>query len=348
MLAHSGLILPDAILHLPGPVFLILLGGGLVASLVAGRLLVLWSMRSGLPRLKVPSPIDPYSIAFLRGGDAEVLRTAMVELVEGGWIVQDTSLSGWKKWATAKTPKWRTDYQGRQPSSLGELQRLLLRHFEVAKPAHSVFERLIMAKVRSINEPYRRWVYHEHLWNPPKKDFTVTLWLFGSCIVLEAIALDKLFHAMSEHRNNVGFLMGSLLLIPVLFFLVSLHTRLSDLGKKYLQDVQAACLSVRKLQHAAIQPRPGASSYSSRDSVSGLAGDVSLSLLGMGVWGVSALQGSPLDPLYLSYQRSANSSSGCGTAGCGSSCGGSSGCGGGSGGGGGSCGGGGCGGCGGG
>jgi uncharacterized protein (TIGR04222 family) len=163
-------------------------------------------MQVDLPRMKIPSQIDPFSIAFLRGGDSEVMRTAMVELVESGWIVQEAAPTGLKKWTAAKTPKWKTDYQGRSVDSLGELQRLIAKHFEIAQPATSVFQETLMAKARSINEPYRKWVYQEQLWNPPKSDPKVTRWLIWACVVLESLAVYKFFHAMTEHRNNVGFL----------------------------------------------------------------------------------------------------------------------------------------------
>jgi hypothetical protein len=85
---------------------------------------------------------------------------------------------------------------------------------------------------------------------------------------------------------------------------------------------------------------PGAASLS--------FGDASIPLLAMGAFGVNALQGSSMDPLFRAYRASAVSSSGCSAGsssiGCGSGsaggdggsgCGGGGGCGG--------CGGGGCG-----
>ena len=82
VLAHGGLWLLDPVIHLPGPEFLFLFSVLIVIGLIATRILVNRSTRSNLPRLKIPERLDPYAIAYLRGGDTEVIRTAMVELVE--------------------------------------------------------------------------------------------------------------------------------------------------------------------------------------------------------------------------------------------------------------------------
>jgi hypothetical protein len=137
---------------------------------------------------------------------------------------------------------------------------------------------------------------------------------------------------------------------------------LSSRGNQFLKDIQTACVSVRSLRNTV--PEPARSKYSTGSGVLALAGDASMPLLAMGVFGISSLQGSQLDPLFVSYRKSAANVSGCTGGGCGgssddgssygdgSSCGGGSSCGsglscgGGSSCGGGGCGGGGCGGCG--
>ena len=355
VLAHGGLWLLDPVIDLPGPEFLVLFGVLTVMGLIATRILVNRSTRSDLPRLKIPERLDPYAIAYLRGGDTEVIRTAMVELVEEGWIVQESAPTGLLKEVAGATPKWKTDLQGKSIEEFSLLQQGLLKHFQVPHDGASVFNGSLRLSVREESKVYRKWVNDEELLNNRPIDPTVWLSIWSTFLAIEGLGVYKLLHALSEHRSNVAFLGVGLPIHAFLFYLVTLRTRLSSRGTQFLKDIQTACVSVRSLRNTV--PEPAHSSYSTRSGVLALAGDASMPLLAMGVFGISSLQGSLLDPLFVSYRKSAANASGCASAGCGgssddgssysggSSCGSGSSCGGGGCGGGG-CGGGGCGGCG--
>lgn len=343
LLAHGGLWLLDPVIHLPGPEFLFLFSVLVVIGLIATRILVNRSTRSDLPRLKIPELLDPYAIAYLRGGDTEVIRTAMVELVDEGWIVQESAPTGLLKKVAGATPKWKTDLQGKPIENFGLLQQVLLKHFQVPHEGASVFEGSLRLSVREASKIYRKWVNDEELLNNRPIDPTVRLSIWSTFLAIEGLGVYKLLHALSEHRSNVAFLGFGLFIIGFLFYLVTIRTRLSSRGNQFLKDIQTACVSVRSLRNTV--PEPAHSRYSTRSGVLALAGDASMPLLAMGVFGISSLQGSQLDPLFVSYRKSAANVSGCSGGGCGGSCGdGSSGGGGSSCGGG--CGGGGCGGCG--
>lgn len=343
VLAHGGLWLLDPVIHLPGPEFLFLFSVLVVIGLIATRILVNRSTRSDLPRLKIPELLDPYAIAYLRGGDSEVIRTAMVELVEEGWIVQESAPTGLLKKVAGATPKWKTDLQGNSIEEFSLLQQVLLKHFQVPHDGASVFNGSLRLSAREESKVYRKWVNDEELLNNRPIDPTVRLSIWSTFLAIEGLGVYKLLHAMSEHRSNVAFLGFGLFILGFLFYLVTLRTRLSSRGNQFLKDIQTACVSVRSLRNTV--PEPARSRYSTRSGVLALAGDASMPLLAMGVFGISSLQGSQLDPLFVSYRKSAANGSGCSGAGCGGSCGDGSSCGGGGCGGGG-CGGGGCGGCG--
>jgi uncharacterized protein (TIGR04222 family) len=362
VLAHGGLWLLDPVIHLPGPEFLVLFGVLAVMGLIATRILVNRSTRSDLPRLKIPERLDPYAIAYLRGGDTEVIRTAMVELVEEGWIVQVSAPMGILKKVAGTTPKWKTDLQGKSIEEFSLLQQVLLKHFQVPHDGASVFNGSLRLSAREESKVYRKWVNDEELLNNRPFEPSVRLSIWSTFLAIVGLGLYKFLHALSEHRSNVAFLGFGLFILGFLFYLVTLRTRLSSRGNQFLKDIQTACVSVRSLRNTV--PEPARSKYSTRSGVLALAGDASMPLLAMGVFGISSLQGSQLDRVFVSYRKSAANVSGCSSGGCGgssgdgssygdgSSCGGGSSCGsglscgGGSSCGGGGCGGGGCGGCG--
>lgn len=338
VLAHGGLWLLDPVIHLPGPEFLFLFSVLVVIGLIATRILVNRSTRSDLPRLKIPELLDPYAIAYLRGGDTEVIRTAMVELVEEGWIVQESAPTGLLKKVAGATPKWKTDLQGNSIEEFSLLQQVLLKHFQVPHDGASVFNGSLRLSAREESKVYRKWVNDEELLNNRPIHPMVRLSIWSTFLAIEGLGVYKLLHAMSEHRSNVAFLGFGLFILGFLFYLVTLRTRLSSRGNQFLKDIQTACVSVRSLRNTV--PEPARSRYSTRSGVLALAGDASMPLLAMGVFGISSLQGSQLDPLFVSYRKSAANGSGCSGAGCGGSCGDGSSCGGDG------CGGVGCGGCG--
>ena len=331
--------------------------------LVFLRILIVRSSRDERPPLKVPNPIDPYAVAFVRGGETEILRTAMVEAVNSGWVVQE----GEKKPGVALYKKndvrRETTVSGRELVAFDPFQKLVVDHFQVPNTASSIFEPGVVAKAKKEAEAYRSWVIKEGIWQDAPLDPTVNLVFWCMLFAVEGIGFTKFIKALSEHRDNVGFLAMILFFTPIVFLAFKQRSRLTPRGKTFLKDIQAACQSlynyrsVETMLDRSLASNGGVLSdksdpsehrrnayYSLNPGMIGVAGDASLPLLAMGIFGISALQGSTHDSLYKQYQKSAGTLSGCGSvaSGCGSGCSSGSTCGGGS-----SCGGGGgCGGCG--
>ena len=74
----------DPIGSMNGPTFLIFYTILFVVGMMALRRRVksLNAEANARPSLRMPEKIDPYKVVFLRGGDSEVLRAAMVDLVD--------------------------------------------------------------------------------------------------------------------------------------------------------------------------------------------------------------------------------------------------------------------------
>jgi len=137
-----------------------------------------------------------------------------------------------------------------------------------------------------------------------------------------------------HHRSNIGFLIALMGITPFVLLATCRVSRLTRRGKDFLRDVQTVLAPYRavKVAEKAGEVLPSTASLS--------FGDVSIPLLAMGAFGVDALQGSSMDPLFQAYRASATTASGCSAAsssiGCGSGsaggdggsgCGGGGGCG---------------------
>lgn len=321
--------------NMPGPAFLGFFGALLVGAMVLLRIRVSQIEQGDESRpLAIPDPLDPYQIAYLRGGDPEVIRTAMVDLVEQGRLVE-VPKTGFGKNLSGSTTQWKAADETDTGLDLSPIQRTVLRFFNIPKAPESVFQSGVGSRIQTDTRLFREWMDREKL-GVDSEDHAQLLKLLLLCLVgIEALGGYKLLSAYFHSRPNVLFLIGMMIFGAIIIPVCAKHRRLTQRGRDFLRDLQTAFVPLRTVKNAeASTTRP---MYS--------LGDASVPLMAMGIFGVSALQGSEFDPLYRSYQKAAANSSGCsscGSTGCGSSSsdsGSGSSCGS-------SCGGGGCGGCG--
>lgn len=274
--------------------------------------------------LPIPGQINPFQVAFLRAGENEVIRAAVLELVELGRLVE-VEVPVQKGRAQTTQRQWQMANPRDTGADLPLLQRSILKAFLSPGDPDLVFGPEIRSFVREQTRPFEAWMEQEQLGVGPRALFRLKAlgWILLVCI--EALGIYKYCAAIAHGRTNVAFLIISMVLTAIVILVASFPARLSSRGREFLRDLQSAHDGLRRVQDA-----PG-----NVPSTQPAFGGASLALMAMGLFGVSALQGSAYDPVFQSYQRSAGNSGGCGG---GSGCGGS--------GGGGDGGGGGCGGCG--
>ena len=303
----------DPIATMPGPAFLLFYSILFVAAMYAlrRRIKSLNTQSDSLPPLKLPEKIDPYQIAFLRGGENEVLRTAMVELVDQGVITQTLPTKPLAKLFPTKPVTWESKVDEESIKNFTPLQQQLINHFRIPQKAESIFSTTNITISKDATESFREWIQKESLLNNYDQWNSIRTMAWMLFLGLEATALYKLAAALANRHHNVFFLVLYMIATPIAILIVLQRKRLSDRGRAFLNDVQAACSAVRLLKRAQTQPPSNPSL---------LAADVSLPLLAMGVYGVASLPGSSLDPIYKSYQKSVATTGGCGVAsgGCGS------------------------------
>ena len=194
----------DPIGSMSGPTFLIFYTILFVVGTIALRRRVksLNAEANARPSLRMPEKLDPYKVAFLRGGDSEVLRAGMVDLVDRGVITKTEITQG--KFLKTKLTQWVCDPEKvARGVRFSAIQKYLIEHFETAKDAASVFEAESMLKAKELMGGYREWVQEEQLLNDHSDRAGVRSMAWMLFLGLEGLGLYKLIAAIAtRHLSN--------------------------------------------------------------------------------------------------------------------------------------------------
>ena len=320
--------------NLPGPAFLGLYLAVFVFAVLALRMGIHRMTQDGAANpMPIPEHPDPFSIAYLRGGTSEMLRTVMVDLVERGRLAEDTS-SLPKRRLPAVGGRWIATHSDEALESLPPIHRAILDVFRNPKSSAALVDPSILAVANTESARYEKWAEENELVVPASSRSAFRTIHAMTVIGFAGLGGYKLFAAAMHHRSNVGFLVFMLVAGIAMLVIAGQFRRTTARGRTYLRDLQAAFEPVRKIKDVESSGRPAQLAFA----------DASLPLLAMGIYGASSLYGSSLDPVARVCYGASMSAGGCGAVGgCGSGCSSASSCSGGS-----SCGGGGggCGGCG--
>ena len=309
----------NPIANMYGPQFLFLYGLVIAVTLVG----CWWRLRSKdptaqLPPLPLRSDPDPYEIAYMRGGENEVVRLTIFNLIQRGYL----KVSETKRWWGSTEQRLGRVSGHPDQRHLSPLEQSVFRLFSTPRTAADIFQSDVQSTaLEGLCTDFDSKLQGEQALCPSEvRDASVRIRWFGVMLIL-GIGGYKLMAALAKGRYNVGFLI--IMGFCSLFLLLRLcrPPRLSRLGQDYL----------KRLQGVFDRFKPTASG----------ANDTTLLLL-VSLFGVGVLSETLYASLPRMFARSARSSGGCGdgwSGGCGCG-GGGSGCGGGG------CGGGGCGGCG--
>lgn len=283
---------------LPGPQFLIfyfILGGVLAAFL--------WIFRHhGEKGETVASPelTDPYLVACLRAGHAEVWRLATIRLIDRGLMKADDAMISVV--ADAK------------PEDLpNEVERETLEWFRTPREAVSLVKESSSPRLRQLVSPYEERLIELGLL-PRSTAGNQGRYVAAAC-VLALVAIVKIYIALDRGHKNIGFLI--ILAAVGLFALYKVAMPVRTLrGQAVLEDLKK--LFSRLHRPEALQPGKSSAEV----------------MWTAAVYGVGALALSHVEKLYPKAWSRSSSGSSCGAS-CGSSCGsscGGGGCGGGCGG----------------
>ncbi len=328
-------LMHNVIADLYGPYFLAFYAAAIVAIVVACYKSVRSTDRThDLDPPEIPAKLNPYEIAYLRGGENEVTRVAIASLIQRGLLTVTEKKQG------PKTIK-EID-KGRKPAS-GELSPIEARIMKwsgfPAAPARIFQSGGIPAQVADTCAHYQDELAEKNLLAPPEMK-QLGRWLFAiGWMLILGLGGYKVAVAAAKGHHNVGLLIvfGGVGLVALALACLVLP-RTSRLGRAYLQELKLAYGDLKSQVH----PIGGKGSALTMAGDPGARGKLqdravySSSLLMVGIFGMASLVDTPLSDLTTMFKQGRSSTGGCG-AGCG-------GAGGGCGGGGGGCGGGGCGG----
>lgn len=302
----------NALATMYGPEFLLLYVCVIAVVCVAcawaiGRLDT--SSAEGLPL--IPPHPDPLEIAYLRGGENEVTRVAIFDLIERGYLELREEKIGLFK--TGKIKRIAQALNAPDASVLPPQQQTVFGQFRTPQTAQEVFQSALPTRIKSHCVMYEQSLREAGLLcdGARQREAAQYGWI-GAAVVL-GLGGYKLWAALATGHDNVIFLILLALFSAIVIPILCRKRRLSRRGKAYVDRLQQA--------FAPLKGRPADSS-----------------VLLVSVFGVAALAGTSQE-YYAQMFAQSSSSGGCGggsSGGCGSG-----GCGGGGGGGCGGCGGGG-------
>ena len=264
----------------------------------------------GLP--EIPAKLDPYEVAYLRGGENEVARVAIASLVQRG-LLQVTE----RKIFLTKTKEIAL---GREPSAneLRPIEERVMRWSGFPAQPQSIFQPGgIPPLLKEVCGQYETELAQRDLLAPraQMKEAAVRMWLIGSSLIL-GLGGYKLWAALTKGHHNVVFLLilGLFGVVTLAIVCMAVLPRISHRGKAYLLRLRLAYGELK----SQVDPRgePGQALFADGDR--GKAQAVrfySDALLLVGIYGITALA-STLPELKTMFARSASSSDGCG-GGCG-------------------------------
>jgi len=298
------------IANMYGPDFLWLYAGVIVCALGACWALLYLPGGGAEPPRPVSQNPDPYEIAYLRGGEIEVGRLALIELIEEGWLHEKVGGSMGKPSAGAVLRRADTPPSSYVAASKHKLLEQFSGSAHTARAALKLdgFRAAVADLVRPFASQCERFLV--------PKDSRNMIVLPAAVIVL-GLGAFKFSVALAAGRSNVGFLL--IFAAAASFGLWRLGTmRLNRAGQEHLSRLQEAFEEMR------IAPiEPGSDSREKlmlRYALYGAAAIGSASIAHAAMLGLNPNQSSAWD----------SSSSSCGDSGGDSGCGGGcGGCGGG-------------------
>jgi uncharacterized protein (TIGR04222 family) len=290
----------NPIANMPGPIFLALFIGLLFLVAVAFWFLKsTFDWTSKLPIPNIPSEIDPFEIAYLRGGENELTRSVVFSLSKKGFLKVLTAGNATTISQTQTQPNW---------TELSQIERNVLPFFQISRETKDIFGADgLDSIVSSFATIYRSKITQANFLTPEDVKIKTRMFALIPLGIMLFLGLYKLTLAISNGHLNVLILIGLLVVTVVIFILLAKTKRLSALGESYVNSLQTAfdrLRNVKSLNSAQINPQ---STF----------GAIDPTLLAVGLFGTSVLIGSNYSQYEDAFHRSSATSS-CGS-GCGSS-----------------------------
>jgi uncharacterized protein (TIGR04222 family) len=155
-----------------------------------------------LPPPLVPANPDPYEIAYLRGGENEVIRLAIFDLIQRGYlqIVEEQKRQSRCEPRVVQVP-WPPE-QGH----LSPLEREVFDGFRYPRSAREVFQSSLPGRVKRHSAVYAERLEQEQLLFPEAKGHAVLRIGVAAAISILGLGGYKRMAALENGHSNVVFL----------------------------------------------------------------------------------------------------------------------------------------------
>jgi len=294
-----GWLLDNPLATMPGPHFLIFYAVFAAIALIVAYVFVdARDTTGGVRPPRVSGAIDPYELAYLRGGAAEVVRTAIYALRQQRLV----EISGGGRIRTSG-------------GSLGELGPIERRVYQAIMPEPTIASlfarRGVVRAVDDLCGPARARLAAQNLLRPAEVGRARVAAIAVGLVLLVALAAYKAIAALAHGHSNLGFLAGETFVAGALLVVVCGKAGgaiASKRGKAFLAQIRLAYAG----QVGATLARPSA------------AQGGATALLMVGLYGFGVLNGTPDEALAREFARSrqAGGDGGDGGGGDGGGCGG--------------------------
>ena len=275
------------------------------------RTLADWTV--DLPPPSVPTDLDPYEVAYLRGDKNEVTRVAIVSLTEQGYLEvkrADRFFNGTFKLLSLGDSDQRFVTQvddGPDPEKLSSLERLVIDWFATAKRIEKIFEGDdLPTLVESRCLHYQEKLQAAHLLTPDDVRERITNMALTAGGFIAVLGGPRLVVGLLRDRP-VGFLIMMSVAAGIALAIIGSAPRPSKLGKRYLGNLLEE-----------LKPRMDELRWrGQRDRFWDVRSAPELTLL-VGAFGITVLADTPYSVFEKVFRKSCGPAAG----GCGGGCGG--------------------------
>ena len=294
-----------------GPYFLVFFGFVVFFAVITLALVkTQFDKTDNLPVPAIPPNIDPYEIAYLRGGTNEVARSVVFSLLKKGFIEIDSSVLP----AVIKKTNHQNDFR-----SLSPIEQLTLGWLGAERQPKEVFGTYgLVEQLKVYGDSYQGRLEAQQMLMSEEDTAAFKPMKWAVYLLILALGGYKIFASVLHGYYNFVFLIVFMIAGLLISRAVAKIPRVTKLGRAYLERLQTAFDGLKYSMPAGnrffnpVQSAPQ-TTFAGVDPL----------LLSVGVFGSAVLVGTAYDDYNQAFHRSqaAGSSGGssCGSA-CGSSC----------------------------
>jgi uncharacterized protein (TIGR04222 family) len=282
----------------------------------------------------IPSNLDPYEIAYLRGGTNEVARSVIFSLLKKGFIEIDNT----------STPLIKKTQNQSNSTRLSQIEQLTLGWLGTSREPREIFSSYgLVNQLEVYGNSYQNLLEGQQMLTGDQDRKVINPVKWSVYLLILSLGGYKLLAAILHGHYNIILLVIFIFAGLLMARAAAKLPRVTKLGKAYLERLQTAFDNLKYTSQAPYIP-----SNQAKVAPQTTFAGVDPLLLSVGVFGAGILVGTVFDNYNQAFHRAqitsglsgSSCSSGCGSCSSGSNCSSGSSCSGGS-----SCGGG-CGGCG--